>query len=157
MLARRCVAATAAVLALAAGGIDWAASPAAADSPPTAPLAPDGAVPFGTTPQGANAVSGPNAPIVGMAADPNGRGYWLVGSDGGVFNYGPPFYGSTGSLHLNAPIVGMAAPPSGSGYWLAASDGGIFSYGLAQFFGSAGSLHLNAPIVGMASTPDGGG
>jgi N-acetylmuramoyl-L-alanine amidase len=157
MLARRCVAATAAVLALAAGGIPWAASPAAADSPPTAPLTPDGAVPFGTTPEGANAVSGPNAPIVGMAADPNGRGYWLVGADGGVFNYGPPFYGSTGSLHLNAPIVGMAAPPSGSGYWLAASDGGIFSYGLAQFFGSAGSLHLNAPIVGMATTPDGGG
>jgi hypothetical protein len=29
-----------------------------------------------------------NAPIVGIAASPTGRGYWLVGADGGVFAYG---------------------------------------------------------------------
>ena len=28
-----------------------------------------------------------NKPIVGMAAAPDGQGYWLVASDGGVFNY----------------------------------------------------------------------
>ena len=26
-----------------------------------------------------------NAPIVGMASTPSGRGYWLVGGDGGIF------------------------------------------------------------------------
>ncbi len=99
-----------------------------------------------------------NAPIVGMAATPDGGGYWLVASDGGVFTYGDAaFYGSAGSLHLNAPIVGMAATPDGGGYWLVASDGGVFTYGDAAFYGSAGSLHLNAPIVGMAATSDGGG
>ncbi len=99
-----------------------------------------------------------NAPVVDMAATPDGGGYWLVASDGGVFSYGDAvFHGSAGSLHLNAPVVGMAATPDGGGYWLVASDGGVFSYGDAVFHGSAGSLHLNAPVAGMAATPDGGG
>lgn len=29
-----------------------------------------------------------NAPIVGMAATPTGKGYWLVAADGGVFAFG---------------------------------------------------------------------
>jgi hypothetical protein len=88
-----------------------------------------------------------------------GQGYWLVASDGGIFNYGPSttFEGSTGSIHLNQPIVGIARTPSGFGYWLVASDGGIFAFGDAVFRGSTGATHLNQPIVGMAATPDGGG
>ncbi|MEX6431153.1 hypothetical protein, partial [Ferrimicrobium acidiphilum] len=80
-----------------------------------------------------------NAPIVGMAAAPNGGGYWLVAADGGVFDFGDAhFYGSTytygltgltGSHPLNAPIVGMAAAPNGGGYWLVAADGGVFDFG----------------------------
>ena len=78
-------------------------------------------------------------PIVGIVATPNGGGYWLVGSDGGIFSFGDArFYGSTGSLRLNKPIVGMATTPDGGGYWLVASDGGIFSYGDAGFHGSMG-------------------
>ena len=93
------------------------------------------------------AVTGPTAP-----------GYWLVASDGGIFDYGDaPFDGSAGSLHLDSPIVGMAATPDSGGYWLVASDGGIFTYGDAAFYGSTGALHLNAPIVGMAATPTGKG
>ena len=35
-----------------------------------------------------------------MAATPDGRGYWLVASDGGIFTFGDaPFYGSTGAIH----------------------------------------------------------
>jgi hypothetical protein len=99
-----------------------------------------------------------NANIVGMAATPDGAGYWMVGSDGGVFASGNAgFYGSTGNLHLNKPVVGMAATPDGKGYWFVASDGGIFAYGDAQFYGSTGNIRLNKPIVGMAATPDGGG
>ena len=99
-----------------------------------------------------------NAPDVGMASTPDGQGYWIVASDGGIFNYGDAgFFGSAGSLPLNKPVVGMAATPSGKGYWLVASDGGIFSYGDARFYGSTGAMTLNQPIVGMASTPDGKG
>jgi hypothetical protein len=99
-----------------------------------------------------------NAPIVGMAATPDGAGDWMVGRDGGVFSSGDAgFYGSTGSLTLNKPVVGMAATPDGKGYWFVASDGGIFAYGDAGFYGSTGSIHLNKPIVGMAATPSGHG
>jgi hypothetical protein len=99
-----------------------------------------------------------NAPIVGMAPTPDGGGYWMVGTDGGVFSSGDAgFYGSTGSINLNQPVVGMAATPDGAGYWFVASDGGIFAYGDAGFYGSRGGQPLNKPIVGMAVTPDGKG
>ncbi|MHB1536806.1 MAG: N-acetylmuramoyl-L-alanine amidase [Acidimicrobiales bacterium] len=95
-----------------------------------------------------------NQPIVGMAADPTGGGYWLVAADGGVFSFGDAgFYGSMGGQNLNQPIVGMAADPTGGGYWLVAADGGVFSFGDAGFYGSMGGQPLNRPVVGMA--PDG--
>ena len=85
-------------------------------------------------------------------------GYWLFGSDGGVFTFGDAqFYGSTGSMHLNKSVVAMTSTPSGQGYWLFASDGGVFAFGDAGFFGSTASMHLNAPIVAMAATPTGHG
>jgi N-acetylmuramoyl-L-alanine amidase len=124
----------------------------------TNPPPPDSVVPFGTTAVGANAVSRPNAPIVGMAPTPNGRGYWMVGSDGGIFSFGDAnFYGSEGRTHLNKPVVGMAATPDGGGYWLVAADGGVFSFGNAKYWGSTGHIVLNRPVVGMAATPNGGG
>ena len=71
----------------------------------------------------------------------NGYGYYLVASDGGVFAYEAPFYGSTASITLNKPIVGMAS--NGNGYWLVASDGGVFAYD-APFYGSAGGAQPTA-------------
>ena len=69
-----------------------------------------------------------------MAATPDGEGYWLVASDGGIFTFGDAsFYGSAGALHLNKAIVGMAPTPDGNGYWLVASDGGMFTFGDAPF------------------------
>jgi hypothetical protein len=122
---------------------------------------------FGNAPSGLGDASGLNLkkPIVGLASTGDNAGYFLVGSDGGVFTYGDAvFHGSTGALVLNKPIVGMAITgpathdlPTVQGYWLVASDGGVFSYGNAQFFGSAGAIHLNRPVVGMAATPDGKG
>ncbi len=100
---------------------------------------------------------------------PSPRGYWLVGSDGGIFSFGQAqFYGSTGSLHLQRPVVGIVPTADHGGYWLDASDGGVFSYGDTQFYGSipgvglhpAGSGQpnsLNAPIVGMVPSIDDGG
>jgi hypothetical protein len=94
----------------------------------------------------------------GLARDSTGHGYWIVGSDGGIFTFGDAtFHGSTGALKLNRPVVGMAATPDGQGYWLVASDGGIFTFGNAPYLGSTGGIRLNQPIVGMAAMPDGSG
>ena len=118
----------------------------------------DSTVPFGDASLGPDALTGAKIRVVGMAATPDGKGYWLVASDGGIFTFGDAsFFGSTGAATLNKPIVGMAATPDGKGYWLVASDGGIFTFGDAGFFGSTGALTLNKPIVGMAATPDGKG
>jgi hypothetical protein len=98
-----------------------------------------------------------NKPIVGMAATPDGGGYWLVASDGGIFSYGDAgFYGSTGNIALNKPIVGMAATPDGGGYWLVASDGGIFSFGDAALTARPATSTSTGPLW-HGRHPDGGG
>jgi len=49
-----------------------------------------------------------NQPIVGMASTPDGRGYWLVASDGGVFSFGDaPFRGSAAAS--GGVLQGIAA------------------------------------------------
>ncbi|MFC0082372.1 hypothetical protein ACFFRE_09485, partial [Aciditerrimonas ferrireducens] len=54
--------------------------------------------------------------IVGMAATPNGGGYWLVAADGGIFSFGnAPFEGSMGGVALDKPLVGMAASATAQG------------------------------------------
>jgi hypothetical protein len=110
-----------------------------------------------------------NAPAAAPPAPAASHGYWLVGSDGGIFTFGSAgFYGSTGSLHLQRPVVGITPTADRGGYWLVASDGGIFAFGSAGFHGSipgaglspagSGQPHsLNAPIVGMVPSTDGGG
>ena len=88
-----------------------------------------------------------NKPIVGMAATPDRRGYWMVATDGGIFSFGDAiFYGSMGGKPLNQPIVGMAATPDRRRLL----DGGlrrrIFSFGTASFHGSMGGKPLNKPV-----------
>jgi hypothetical protein len=95
--------------------------------------------------------------VVGLAATPDGRGYWIADSRGAVAACGNAAdFGSLGSAP-NSPVVGIVATPDGAGYWLLASDGGVFTFGDAGFFGSTGGLRLNEPVVGMASTSDGAG
>ncbi len=91
-----------------------------------------------------------NGSVVGMAATPDGQGYWLGASDGGVFGFGDArFLGSMGGVRLNAPVVGIAPTPDGGGYWLASSDGGVFAFGDARFLGSMGGTRLNQAVVGI--------
>ena len=97
------------------------------------------------------------------------RGYWLVGSDGGIFSFGAAsFHGSMGGVPLQRPVVGITPTASRQGYWLVASDGGIFSFGDSGFYGSipALGLHpagsgvpnsLSAPIVAVVPSSTGHG
>ena len=48
-----------------------------------------------------------NKPIVGMAGRPGRAGYWEVASDGGLFAFNAPFFGSAGGMPINQPVVGM--------------------------------------------------
>ncbi|MHB1910932.1 MAG: hypothetical protein ACYCTI_02630 [Acidimicrobiales bacterium] len=82
---------------------------------------------------------------------PSGPGYWMAGSDGGIFSFGSAaFHGSAGGTRQASPVVGMASTPDHGGYWLVGADGAVLAYGDAVFHGSAGAIHLTAPVVGMA-------
>ncbi len=93
---------------------------------------------------------------------PRASGYWLAGSDGGVFTYGSATFQGAQTGTLNAPVAGMAPTKSANGYWLVASDGGIFAFGDAGFYGSMGGKPLNAhdrwaparAVVGRACQAD---
>ena len=80
-----------------------------------------------------------------LARTPSGNGYWIAGSDGGVFSFGDaPFKGSLPGLGVNVGnIVGIAATPSGQGYWLVGADGGVFAFGDAPFKGSLPGLGIS--------------
>ena len=81
-----------------------------------------------------------------MAPTPDGGGYWLVASDGGIFSYGgAPFYGSLGGSGLSA--LGMIVTPANGGYSLVTSDGS------AQTFLPAASSGASDP--GVTTAPSG--
>ena len=104
------------------------------------------------------APSGHTRDIVGITLAGYGRGYWALGSGGGVFSYGDAhFLGSLATDHRSRQMAGIAGTPSGDGYWLASEDGDVFSFGDAKFYGSLGKADLKTSVVGIASLPDGRG
>ena len=57
----------------------------------------------------------PTQPITGIAATPDGKGYWMVGADGAIYAFGDaPYEGSLPGLgvRVSKPIIGMA--PAGA-------------------------------------------
>jgi hypothetical protein len=84
-------------------------------------------------------------------------GFVSATSNGEIFTYVAPNFGSMKGKHLPAPIVGIATDQAGKGYWLVSANGSVYTFGHAHFFGSMGGKHLNKPIVGMAALPNGSG
>ncbi len=136
--------------------------------------APVTAVPVEMSNLGSDAITSYPGTVVGSSLTVTygapAHGYWLVGSDGGVFTYGAAgYFGSTAGTALQRPVTGISPTPDRRGYWLVAADGGVFAYGDAGYFGSipglgigpAGSAgtvqHLDQPIVAVAGSGDGGG
>jgi len=94
-----------------------------------------------------------NARLTGMASTPDGKGYWLVAADGGIFNYGDAgFFGSDGGSVTFFPYVGIGATPSGHGYWVTNTFGTTEHFGDAADEGSLGTLGISpaAPMVGKS-------
>jgi lipoprotein-anchoring transpeptidase ErfK/SrfK len=97
------------------------------------------------------------SPIVAMATTADGKGYWEVAADGGIFSFHAPFFGALAGWPLAQPVVGMTATPSGHGYWLVTADGAVFPFGDAKPYGSFAGKHLNAPIKALIAGPGGKG
>ena len=123
--------------------------------PPTAASSPS-ATPAST---GRRGTSGSTKPIVGMAATPDGGGYWLVASDGGDLRLRRRrLLRVDGRHHAEQAHRGHGRRPptaAATGWWppTAASSPSATPPSTAR----PGPSHLNQPVVGMAATPDGGG
>ena len=74
----------------------------------------------------------PTGPTVAIAASPDGKGYWLLGRDGGVFSFGVPFHGSVADRHPYGKAVDLRPTESGAGYYVAGTDGAVFAFGDAD-------------------------
>jgi hypothetical protein len=87
-----------------------------------------------------------------MAATPDGGGYWLVASDGGIFSFGDAgFFGSVptaGLGALNSSVVGIVSAADGMGYSLATAQGGLIPFG--DGVAGGGLVGLRAPIVAIS-------
>jgi hypothetical protein len=92
------------------------------------------------------------APICAGVIRPQEDGYWLIGRDGGIFNFGlaPAF-----APHLVTPdgsqeIIDAKCTPTGLGLYLFGADGGVFTFGDARFQGS-----LPATLAASSLPPEG--
>ncbi len=92
--------------------------------------------------------------VVGMAATPDGRGYWIASSTGAV-----AACGDAPDLGIGpAGTAAIAAAPSGTGYWLVTGSGAVAAFGSAVNHGSIpAGTQLAKPIVAMAADPATGG
>lgn len=94
--------------------------------------------------------------LVSIAGQPNGNGYWVLRSDGGLYKYGTALsYGSPVGSNFKISAAAIAAHPSGKGYWIVSALGGVYAYGAAHHHGQP--AFLGSPIVAMQSTRTGNG
>ena len=99
-----------------------------------------------------------NQPIVGMAPTTDGRGYWLVASDGGIFSYGDAaFYGSTGRYPPEPADRRHGSHPRRPRLLARGVRRRHLQLRRRGVRRSTGAIHLNQPIVGVAPTADGTG
>ncbi len=118
-----------------------------------------GSIPgIGLNPAGSGLPHSLNAPIVGMVPSSDGRGYFMVASDGGVFAFGDArFEGSCPGISGGCSGAAVAVVPdaSGNGYWLITQTGNVYTFGDAPFYGTPGAQ--GSPVTSAVRTADGRG
>jgi peptidoglycan/xylan/chitin deacetylase (PgdA/CDA1 family) len=81
-----------------------------------------------------------------------GLGYHVLTSNGGVHNYGAPWYGSlAGKLPAGVTAVGIAADPATGGYWIAKSDGGVDAFNAPWYGSLAWHVPAGQSVTGIAA------
>jgi hypothetical protein len=101
------------------------------------------------------------------------RGYWLLAGDGGVFTFGPPFFGSAAANSDNCaqpmgapPMCSLIVPtPDRGGYWIVNPLGGgkVLAFGDAADLGQPSDAYANTfsfmqpGLVGLLPSPTGHG
>jgi hypothetical protein len=119
--------------------------------PPATPTTTPTSTPTTTTTTGPAA--GPtNTPATGK---PSGSGYWALGSDGHVYNFGDaPALGNAA-----ADAVDLEPTPTGKGYWILNRDGTVQAFGDAIPLGNIdmSKLAKGEEPASLSATPAGQG
>jgi len=88
-------------------------------------------------------------------AGSTGNGYQVLTSNGGVHNFGAPWYGSAAGTLGNATAVALAVDPDTGGYWLLKSNGGVGSYNAPWYGSLAGKLPAGVKVTAIAASRGG--
>jgi hypothetical protein len=100
---------------------------------------------------------GPAAPEP-LSSAPSG--YWMLGADGHVFNFGQasPFGGAAG-LSPGVETVDLEPVPARDGYWVVDSAGTVYPFGAARSYGNVDRTGLARAerVTSLSSTPTGNG
>jgi hypothetical protein len=81
-------------------------------------------------------------------------GYWMLGADARVYNFGSAFPGGRAAA---AAAVAITPKRDGSGYWIVDAAGHVFTAGTAQQFGGAPRLGIQEVVTTISATPTGAG
>jgi len=94
-----------------------------------------------------------------VATVPNRSGYWMVGSDGRVYNFGDAKSYGDAVIAAGAQAVDIEPTPSGNGYWIVDDQGHVFPRGDAQGFGDVDRSVLKPGelVTSLSSTATGNG
>ena len=88
--------------------------------------------------------------MTSAVATPDGKGYWVLLSDGEVFGYGDATnLGSPSSANFSVlnQATAIFATSDGAGYWVSSALGGVFNFGDAPSDGGMSGTHLNGSII----------
>jgi hypothetical protein len=113
---------------------------------------------LGYHPAGSGLPDSLNAPIVAMVASPDGLGYLLVASDGGVFAFGDAqYHGSCPALGgCSGAVVAVVPTAQEAGYWVVTQTGRVYPFGDATALGQPAG-QLDSPVTGAVASADGAG
>jgi subtilisin family serine protease len=97
-------------------------------------------------------------PPPGDAAPGAGAGYWMVGTDGVVYNFGSA--AELGDAPVgSASAVDLEPTRSGAGYWVVDDTGRVFTFGDAAWRGNVEGADLDRGerVTSLSATPSGDG
>ena len=79
-----------------------------------------------------------------------GLGYFVLTSNGGMHNYGAPWYGSdAGKYPAGVSAAGLASDPVTGGYWILKSNGGVAKYHAPWYGSLAGQLPSGQTVTAI--------
>jgi hypothetical protein len=112
----------------------------------------------GTTP-GPGTTPDPGTTPTPVVKSSDGRGYWMLGSDGKVYPFGQAKYLGAPALPAGVTAEDLESTPSGNGYWIVDSAGNVYAYGDAVALGGieAGKLAAGEVVTSLSATPSGKG